>query len=200
MSSPTIWGRFASWLTRSLVAVCPKLGTQTYVDDPLITFDSRDPEHRLQLGAALLWFAVTGFPIKLSKADSGSTVTWIGASIQTDDELQATRVTIPEEKIKGLLHTCKRFLAKPVVGRKELRSFAGALSFVAGVVSHLRPFLASVVAQANDRGKTPGKLVHTRRIGQALKWISAFLGGENSLTRVVMAKRRSSGYARVTPS
>ena len=88
----------------------------------------------MQLGAALLWFAVTGFPIKLSKADSGSTVTWIGASIQTDDELQATRVTIPEEKIKELLNTCKRFLAKPVVGRKELRSFAGALSFVAGVV------------------------------------------------------------------
>ena len=201
VSSPTIWGRFASWLTRTLVAVCPKLGTQTYADDPLITFDSRDPEHQLQLGAALLWFAVTGFPIKLSKADSGSTVTWIGASIQTDDELQATRVTIPEEKIKELLNTCKRFLAKPVVGRKELRSFAGALSFVAGVVPHLRPFLASlwaVVAQANDRGKTPGKLVHTRRIGQALKWISAFLGGENSLTRVVMARRRSSGYTIVT--
>ena len=80
----------------------------------------------------------------------------------------------------------------------QVRSFAGALSFVAGVVPHLRPFLASlwvVIAQANDRGKAPGKLVHTRRIGQALKWISAFLGGENSLTRVVMARRQMSGHS-----
>ena len=201
VSSPTIWGRFAAWLTRTLVSVCPSLGVQTYVDDPLITFNVRDPSHKLQLGAALLWFAVTGFPIKLSKADSGSKVTWIGASIEADDGTQATRVTIPAEKIKELLTVCKKFSSRPVVGRKELRSFAGALSFVAGVVPHLRPFLASlwvVIAQANDRGKAPGKLVHTRRIGQALKWISAFLGGENNLTRVVMAKRQNSGHSVIT--
>lgn len=201
VSSPTLWGRFASWLTRTLIAICPKLGAQTYVDDPLITFDVRDPCHKLQLGAALLWFAISGFPVKLSKADSGSRVTWIGAQIEAEDSTLATKVTIPEAKIKELTNTCKRFMSRPVVGRKELRSFAGALSFVAGVVPHLRPFLASlwaVVAQANDRGKTPGKLAHTRRIGQALKWISAFLGGENSLTRVVMAKRQNSGYTVIT--
>ena len=84
-------------------------------------------------------------------------------------------------------------MSRPVVGRKELRSFAGALSFVAGVVPHLRPFLASLWV-----GKAPGKLVHTRRIGQALKWISAFLGGENSLTRVVMARRQMSGHPVIT--
>ena len=37
--------------------------------------------------------------------------------------------------------------------------------------------------------------MHTRRIGQALKWISAFLGGENSLTRVGMARRQTSGHS-----
>ena len=34
--------------------------------------------------------------------------------------------------------------ARPVIGARELRSYAGALSFVAGLVPHVRPFLASL--------------------------------------------------------
>ena len=89
VSSPTLWGRFASWLSRSLVAVCPSIGLQTYVDDPIISFDLDEERHRSTLGAALLWFAVTGFPIKYSKADYGARVKWIGATLQTLDEIKA---------------------------------------------------------------------------------------------------------------
>ena len=37
-SSPTVWGRFAAWLGRSLVAVCDDtfVRAQVYVDDPLL--------------------------------------------------------------------------------------------------------------------------------------------------------------------
>ena len=198
ISSPTLWGRFAAWLSRSLMAACPHLRVQTYVDDPLITYDQADPNWKYHLGAGLLWFAVTGFPIKLSKPDAGAHVTWIGASIETLDEMQATRVTIPKEKIQELLKTCDGFMSRPDVGRRQLRSFAGALSFVAGVVPHVRPFLATVVAQANDGMKTPGKLVHTRRIGKALKWIAAFLRGESDLTRTVRAHRVQSTATVIT--
>lgn len=201
VSSPTLWGRFAAWLSRSLMATCPNLKVQTYVDDPLITYDEKDPNWKLHLGAGLLWFEVTGFPLKLAKADAGSQVTWIGASIETLDDLKATKVTIPKEKIEELLKTCETFMSRPVVGRRQLRSFAGALSFVAGVVPHVRPFLASlwaVVAQANDGQRTSGKLVHTRRIGQALNWIAAFLRGETCLTRTVRSHRPKSSAMVIT--
>ena len=201
VSSPTLWGRFAAWLSRSLMATCPNLKVQTYVDDPLITYDEKDPNWKLHLGAGLLWFEVTGFPLKLAKADAGSQVTWIGASIETLDDLKATKVTIPKEKIEELLKTCETFMSRPVVSRRQLRSFAGALSFVAGVVPHVRPFLASlwaVVAQANDGQRTSGKLVHTRRIGQALNWIAAFLRGETCLTRTVRSHRPKSSAMVIT--
>jgi hypothetical protein len=37
-SSPTVWGRFAAWLGRSIVAICDewRLRAQVYVDDPLL--------------------------------------------------------------------------------------------------------------------------------------------------------------------
>ena len=153
------------------------------------------------LGRAYFGFEVTGFPLKLAKADAGSQVTWIGASIETLDDLKATKVTIPKEKIEELLKTCETFMSRPVVGRRQLRSFAGALSFVAGVVPHVRPFLASlwaVVAQANDGQRTSGKLVHTRRIGKALNWIAAFLRGETCLTRTVRSHRPKSSAMVIT--
>ena len=130
VSSPTLWGRFASWLSRSLVAVCPSIGLQTYVDDPIISFDLDEERHRSTLGAALLWFAVTGFPIKYSKADYGARVKWIGATLQTLDEIKAIQVSVPEDKINDLKEKCTAFLSRPVIGRKQLRSFTGALSFI----------------------------------------------------------------------
>ena len=156
VSSPTIWGRFAAWLSRTLVAVCLGIGLQTYVDDPIITFDQSDQLHRSTLGSVLLWFAITGFPIKYSKAEFGDQVKWIGATLQTMDEEKAIKVSIPQEKLEDLKSRCISFLSRPVIGRKQLRSFTGSLSFLGGIVPYLRPFLASLcaaVSQANDKGQ-----------------------------------------------
>lgn len=53
-----------------------------------------------------------------------------------------TEVTIPPEKVEKLLGECQNFLKAPVVGARQLRSFAGSMAFVAGLVPVLRPFLA----------------------------------------------------------
>ena len=55
-----------------------------------------------------------------------------------------------------------------VVTSKELRAFAGSLSFVAGLVPHLRPFLSSTCAAPSYRAKHSGKLKHTKRFRAAL--------------------------------
>ena len=67
-----------------------------------------------------------------------------------------------------------------------MASLAGGLSFVAGLVPHLRPFLDSFWAAlsspsrggiTNDGASAhSGRLIHVRRIEKALQWVAALLG------------------------
>ena len=136
---------------------------------------------------------VLGFPIKMSKAEAGLHVRWIGAYISSLKPQRAIQVTIPEEKSKELLITCSTFRHRQVIGKKQLRSLAGSLSFVAGIVPQMRPFLAglwAVLGDANDTGKPGGKLIHTKRIAHALDWIIAVL--HKFATKTVRAIRPNS--------
>lgn len=68
----------------------------------------------------------------------------IGAHIKVLDEERAAEVTIPEEKVTKIQNLTREFLSKPVIGFRKLRSYAGILSFVAGLIPHLRPFLSTI--------------------------------------------------------
>ena len=133
----------------------------------------------------LLWMNVAGYPLKVEKASGGKEVEWVGATLEVNDAKSEVKVSIPKKKVEILQETTSKFLKRPVVGPRELRSFAGSLAFIAGLVPHLRPFLSSIWAAltscggpANDGSrKTTGKLVHTKRIKAALHWIDALLGG-----------------------
>ena len=186
-SSPTVWGRYAAWLGRTIAAITPNSGCQVYVDDPAFSFAGTIEEAATELTLILLWMAITGFPVKLSKAGGGKAMDWIGATIEVDDMEAAVVITIPVDKVKRLLDTTTKFLGRPVVGSRELRAYAGALSFVAGLIPHLRPFLSSIWAAlpfdhaTTDDGARPkgrsGRLVHVKRIKPALQWILALLKG-----------------------
>eukprot|EP00435_Cladocopium_sp_Y103_P068903 s1426_g32.t1 len=150
-----------------------------------------------EFSSVLLWFAATGFPVKLEKAEGGKSINWVGATLVVDHEAREVTVSIPKEKVEKLQETTSCFLKRPVVGHRQLRSYAGSLSFVAGLVPHLRPFLSTIwaalagVSTANDgapKGHS-GKLLHTRRFKAALRWIEALLRGEPApLSRVLSAK------------
>ena len=179
VSSPTLWGRFASLLGRSLSSICRNLGIQIYVDDPVATFDVMDPNHKIELWpVALLRITITGFPIKLEKSDSGGDIKWIGARIKVNDNKRTITVTIPQDKIEDLSSRLKQIRSKPVVGRKQLQSLAGALSFVAGIVPLMRPFLGGLWAAlgATNAGTNRARnLVHTLRTATSLDWLLALL-------------------------
>ena len=170
---------------------------QVFVDDPIFVFDTRDPRHIGRLSRILLWTAVTGFPLKLEKSDAGSKVKWIGATIEAREEDKTAIVSIPEDKVTEYTERIKQILSKPVVGKKQLRSLAGALSFVAGVVPLMHPFLGGLWATlctANDGPKRTGNLVHTKRIAHSLNWILALLGEKKApFVRVFRAIRTNSG-------
>ncbi|CAE7663019.1 Eef2k, partial [Symbiodinium necroappetens] len=177
-SSPTIWGRMAAWLGRSTAAVSLS-DLQCYVDDPIYVLDG--PQEELaasDLAVVLLWTAVAGFPIKLSKATGGKEIEWVGARISCNDAEKAVVVPPSAEQ-----------------GARELRSYAGALSFVAGLVPHPPPFLATFWAALSRHDVTnEGKplrrtrhLIHVKRVSPALRWVRALLSGRTTIERVFYA-------------
>ncbi|CAE7215243.1 Eef2k, partial [Symbiodinium sp. CCMP2456] len=158
----TVWGRAAAWLGRTAMATSAS-DVQIYVDDPMYVLDGPELETAASdLTVVLLWTAVDWIPGQ-----------W-GA--KTSNGL-------------ALLRDTNKFLAKPAVGCRELRSYTGSLSFVAGLVPHLRPFLASFWAVLTRHGltnegrplKVARKWIHVRRISPALGWVRALLGGGNTI-------------------
>ena len=103
---------------------------------------------------------------------------WIGAQ----NTLCPTnvKIRIPRDRLVELFGITIEFLRGSVVGVRRLRSYAGILSFSAGMVPLIRPFLASIWAAfpgTNVDGRQITRRVHIKRIRRAFLWFRAFLAG-----------------------
>jgi hypothetical protein len=180
-SAPTVWGRFAAFAARSVAAICNTLGVrlELYVDDPL--FVARGPATLAapRIALATLWLAILGFPLAWHKSDGGSSITWIGATFR----LTSTHITVTADadKVSLCLAELDDFLSRPVGTRKALRTLTGRLSFFAGIVPTMRPFLRPLWALTppGRSGRLPPHLVHTSRTVEALSWCRALLRAEH---------------------
>ena len=198
-SSVPLWGRFAAWLGRSTASlfVDDLIRLQIYVDDLLVAVVGTAARRIHLVNIAFLWAAVAGYPFAWGKGSSGVDVTWVGAAFCTG--LEHVVVRIPTQKIEELLTDTNELLGLVVVNKQRLRSYCGKVSFVAGLVVVLRPFLAGLWAPLGkdqtrggasfDEGGTagaggllkrrlPDDLIHVRRIRHTLRWLRAFLLGE----------------------
>ena len=189
MSSVPLWGRYAAWLGRTTQAVLGSQGRiEVYVDDPIVCATGTPDTRAALFTKACLWIGVCGFPLAWEKAAAGSRVAWIGAELQASEENITAH--IPEDKIADLTEETKQLLRMPVVAKRRLRTYAGKLNYVAGIISQLRPFVACLWAPIAD--KTPAKisrgLTHIRRVHHALRWLLRFFTNtELNLTRAFPA-------------
>ena len=139
-----------------------------YVDDPLM-IAAGTPETRKRLfTVALLWMAVTGFPLAWAKAErgvgGGGRVRWIGAEVARTET--GVDVIVPQDKATELAQTSRQFLASNTIGVRQLRSYCGGVSFLAGLIPTFRPFLgmlwavlsSSGVCSASDWGTSSAEL------------------------------------------
>ena len=186
-SSPTIWGRFAAFLGRSLASVGPQASTQIYVDDAAVVLEGNLEAASQVATNVLLRAAVCGFPVKLEKCLGGKQIKWIGAQIKLDDEEKEVVVTIPTEKRQKLYEAVMHIAKRPMVSQKALATLTGGLSFVAGLVPIMKPFLGAFWAALSNPShrstgdgvnRPSGKLIHVRRIAKALQWVAALLRGD----------------------
>ncbi len=140
----------------------------------------------------LLFWQAFGFPFSWPKGQKGPEVQWIGAALQiinSGPKGRGVLVSVPEDKTTDLGTATAEFRRRNVAGRRALRKYAGQMSFVAGLVPHLRPFLSGIWAtlkqDASSAGPVaPGRMragaehvVWTRQIEHSLAWIAAFLAG-----------------------
>ena len=107
-------------------------------------------------------FAVLGSLLAVDEASLRDRVVWIGAQLSVEDF--GISVAIPKDKLDAMHGQTTRFLSATDAQKKDLRSFCGKLSFVAGMVQlqiavGTRPLStlpgALVVAGSPLRGSCP---------------------------------------------
>lgn len=126
---------------------------------------------------------------------------WIGATISVVDGDKAVSISVPVHKCNEVLERATLIQQQAVIQKRELRSFCGQLSFIAGLVCFLRPFLSQLwAAIAEHSGKAdvpsdapgsqisqssrkrsrrlPHHQVFVRQFAHSLLWIIAFFEGQ----------------------
>jgi hypothetical protein len=178
-SAPNVWGRYSACLGRITASIfMPEdFRGEIYVDDPLMAARGTLDRRNLIFTIAMLTLQVTGFPLAWEKGTVGNSVTWIGAQLTSLPE--GIEVSVPEDKLQVLLDLTLELKASVVAPRKSIRTYCGKLSFIAGMVPYIRPFLGMLWAALATKSSLPPALIHCRQLGVALDWLQALLLGRH---------------------
>ena len=201
-TAPLLWGRAAAWLGRTAQALHNKWDQrmQIYVDDPALVARGSRAQRTWTFARTLLYWAALGAKIALHKVERGHQVKWIGAvyAIRVD----GVKISVDEERIAKLTKVVSEALqARGLV--PGVRSLAGELSWVAGIVPTTRPFvnmlwgaLTGMNAQNEKARKSkqrarPVGSVLAPMIQLPLTWFQKFLNGEQGgLQRIRLLRDR----------
>ena len=194
---------YGAFLGRSAAAILgpDPVRLQVYVDDPIYAAAGRPREAARFLAVALHWARVAGFPLSWKKTECGNSFRWIGTQVTV--EADAVTISIPEDKGLELVTTTRTLLSSNVCGARKLRSFAGLVSFYAGLIPFLRLFLSGIWAVLPHRSEGVTRksgLIHTKRIRTPLLWLHAFFSSlvGNLVRRRPFVGRSARRYTIVT--
>jgi hypothetical protein len=167
------------------------------------------------LAKVLYVLAAFGVQVAMEKGERGCRVQWIGTTF----EIQQHQVIIgtPKKMLEEVRETLSSWVGKGMIPTKELRSFLGKLSWIAGIVPRLLwtvTSLYAVLTKALKEDETeeeraqrrPNKdrrpkigLVAGKRLGTALHWlVAAFETPELMLLRTEPLEEREPTWGVVT--
>ena len=173
---PTLWGRFAALQGRFIsCAIDPdRARAEVYVDDPLLVAAGTQKQRNRNFAVMALALAALGFPLSWSKAQLGSSAVWIGAKFSFNRA--GIQVAVPERKLLDITNQISEFNERNLLGKRAVVSFCGKVSFLAGFIIMLRPFLTMVWGAVYAKESTlPDHLLHRRKIQVPLDWLRALL-------------------------
>ena len=198
-TAPLLWGRAAAWLGRTAQALHSKWEhrLQIYVDDPALVARGNRSTRTWTFARTLLFWAALGARMALHKVERGHVVKWIGAvySVRVD----GVQVSVDQDRIDKLTKVVTAALqAQGLI--TGVRSLAGELSWIAGIVPTTRPFVNMIWAaltemnsqnQRKGRRQRPEGSVLAPMVHLPLVWLLRFLQGENGgLKRIRLTKDR----------
>eukprot|EP00438_Fugacium_kawagutii_P006495 Skav236810 [mRNA] locus=scaffold80:84417:96749:+ [translate_table: standard] len=148
---PLLWGRLASAAMRLAQSCCTGWDgrIQCYVDDPIKVACGKSSVERTVVffRATLLW-SVLGFKLAWGKAARGTTINWIGVSLQLEgSRFRTLRVALPEDKTTKVLTVLKDVQAcKGMISISVLESTTGLMAWIANIIPLARPWTAMLWA------------------------------------------------------
>ena len=181
-SAPLLWGRVSAWLGRLAQAISQpsRLRTQLYVDDPILACIGSEQARTRGLARVVLTWLALGARFAWHKAMLSKSVEWIGATYATSPgEISAA---ISEKRIQKIDEEISKHLAAKGMTRK-LDSIAGELSWVAGIVPRLRPFVRMLYGAihsmhgAQGGRNRPKDLIFLKTVEFPLTWLQKFFKG-----------------------
>ena len=195
-TGPLVWGRMAALIARSTQSLfhISRCRLQIFVDDPLIVARGTVEQLNSIFNVILLWWLTLGLKVAWTKGAVGTDAEWIGAKLTVDDQAGFVRVSVTSSKVDEWRVLLQRLNTQPTVGRKALQQFTGKMSWAAGFIPQLKPFVRMLyAAMATSPAKLQGQgQIYYRQIEPALKWIHKFLWscGSEGLERTICAHSR----------
>ena len=195
-AAPLIWGRVAAWVMRlsSAIYSADLVRIQCFVDDPWLAARGGKKERRRRLAVIVLFWLALGLKLSWAKKQFGPEVVWIGVSIGAS--LEEISLTVAAKFLQKLQGDVAELQAMRAIPLKRLRSVAGGLSWLGGLVRWIRPFLsplwAAIASAASWHGPPEAATIGANQIQHALLWLAAFLHEQKgSLTRRLAVAPRS---------
>lgn len=172
-TGPLVWARLAAMVSRFTQSMFAhdRCRLQVYVDDPLILMRGKPSQIEDICNKILCLWVAMGLKISWSKGTLGEAVEWIGAQLELDNSQKLIRLTVTSEKLEEWKALLSRLDTKPMVSRKLLTQFTGKMSWAAGFLIQLRPFVRmlhtalSVQSKVSDKGA-----VYHRQVAPAIQW------------------------------
>ena len=185
-TAPLLWGRAAAWIGRATQAIHSPWAYRghIYVDDPVAIVTGTKETRTHSIAKTLTLWSALGGRVALHKADRGTEIKWIGAMFRVVPG--GIAITIDKERTAKLLKVTQEGLTQQGLVY-NVRSLAGELSWVAGLVPTIRPFVNMIWAasysmegQRNTATrKRPRDSVFTKMVRLPFLWINKFLRGHH---------------------
>ena len=139
-AAPLLMARLSAMICRFIQSLMNRAeGTlQCYMDDPLIFLAGPKARRDRTLAMILYSLCVMGVNVAYGKGERGLRVVWIGVVFELCLAEGMLKLTISQKMMKELQAALQSMHHKGMVGLQQLRSIAGRLSWVAGILPRCR--------------------------------------------------------------
>ena len=184
-----------------------ELQLATYIDDPLTALLGSRSRRNRNLSLALLTLGALGIRLAWHKGARGAQITWIGVAFSLRWREGALESEIPEKLRDELLEKLDKWANGGMVPLAQLRTFAGKLTWAAGIYKRARwavSIIYGAIAAHEKEVKSGAEearrqhrhdhrakdfLVPIRRFEMARCWLASLLRDRRPKTRMSLWKR-----------